>query len=112
MAKTFELDVEGVGLFVFKHRTIRDTFKIEAEASRMLGGPIDDQSLRAGAAAFATLAVLTVTAPPEWDLEALDPFEPAETASKLLMVHGALRLAEERFRHPGQGDGAGQGAGA
>lgn len=110
MAKTFDLDIPGVGLFTFKHRTIRDTFRIEAEASRMLGGPIEDQMLRAGAAAFAALQVLTVNSPPDWDLEALDPFEPAEAASKLLQVHGALRLEEERFRHPDAGNGTGEGA--
>jgi hypothetical protein len=100
MAAPLEVTVDGIGVFTFRHRALRDQFRIEGEASRLLGGPVDDPLLRAGAVAFATLAVLTITAPDGWNLDTLDPFDPSGSAGRLFQVHGALREAEDRFRHP------------
>lgn len=102
----FEVDVGGIGKFTFAKRRFRDQFRIEALATQLLGGPCDDDRLRAGALAFATLSVLTVSHPEGWDLEALDPYDPADSAAQLFKVHGALRDAEDRFRGQPAKDGA------
>lgn len=111
MAKTFDVEVEGIGAFTFRRRTMRDQFKIEGETSRLLGGPVNDPTLVAGAGAFAELAVLTVEAPADWDLEGLDPFAPVDSINTLWRVHGALRKEEERFRGNASGNGKRPGAG-
>jgi hypothetical protein len=97
LAVTHQVDVSGIGAFLFKSRTLRDQFRIEAEALRILGGPVDDEALRSGAIAFAALIVLTVEAPEGWDLDSFDPLDPDDTA-KVFTVHRSLRDAELRFR--------------
>lgn len=94
---TFPVDVDGIGSFVFRKRTIRDQFAIEGEASRVLGGPTEDDALRMGAVSFATLLILTKEAPPGWDLEGFDPLDPAATA-KIFAVAARLRETEATFR--------------
>jgi hypothetical protein len=103
--KPFDVEVDGVGTFVFRHRTIRDQFRIEAEASRVMGGPCDDTALETGAVAFATLLVLTVEAPTGWDLEGFDPLDPAATA-RIFDVARRLREVEATFRAGAGGKGA------
>lgn len=98
----YEVEVDGIGSFTFRSRTIRDQFRIEAEASRVMGGPCEDEMLRQGAIQFATLLVLTVESPPAWDLEAFDPLDPEATA-KIFAVHRRLREVEAGFR-PGSGE--------
>lgn len=94
---TFPVEVDGVGAFVFRRRTIRDQFRTEAEASRVMGGPCEDDALRLGAIAFATLLVLTVESPPGWDLESFDPLDP-EATGKIFAVARRLREVEAGFR--------------
>ncbi len=95
--RTYHVDVDDIGTFTFRRRVIRDQIRIEAEAFRILGGPIDDADLHHIALAMATLSTLTVTAPKGWNVEELDPLERSETA-KLWSVYGGLRAAEEKFR--------------
>lgn len=103
--RTFPVEVDGIGSFTFRTRTIRDQFAVEGEASRVLGGPCDDEALRAGAISFATLLVLTVEAPPGWDIEGFDPLDPAATA-KIFDVARRLREVEATFRAGSGGKGA------
>jgi hypothetical protein len=98
MADTFDVEVPDIGTFTFRKRTYRMQMKIEGEASRLLGGPVNDEWLRAGAEAFATLTVLTANAPPGWNIEAIDPLDPNEGTTRLLKVFNALREEELRFR--------------
>ena len=107
----FAVEVDGIGSFTFRRRTIRDQFRIEAEANRMLGGPVEDDMLKMGAAAFATLLALTVEAPPGWDIEAFDPLDDVSTA-RVFLVHRRLRETEATFRAGTGGAGAGTGKGA
>jgi hypothetical protein len=109
MAGTFDVEVPDIGVFTFAHRRMKDQFRIEAVASRLLGGPVDDEALKMGAAAFATLSVLTVHAPDGWNLDDLDPLDGAATM-RLFAVHGALREAEGRFRGGPADNGAAVGA--
>ncbi|WP_431860130.1 hypothetical protein [Azospirillum sp.] len=97
MDRTHSVTVDGVGTFVFRRRAMRDQIRIEADAVRILGGPIEDDGLRSWALAMATLAALTVSAPDGWDLDTIDPLDEGATA-KVLMVYGRLRETEEKFR--------------
>lgn len=103
--KTFPVEVDGIGSFSFRQRTLRDQFAIEGEASRVLGGPCDDEALRAGAISFATLLVLTVESPPGWDIEGFDPLDPDATG-KIFEVARRLREVEATFRPGSVGKGA------
>lgn len=94
---SFPVEVDGIGAFTFAKRTMRHQFQIEGEASRVLGGPCEDEALRSGAMSFATLLVLTVESPPGWDIEGFDPLDPAETA-KIFEVARRLREVEATFR--------------
>lgn len=98
---TFDLEVEGIGAFTFRHRTMRDQFRIEGEAARFLGGPCDDQALHSGAVSFATLLILTVESPPGWDIEQVDPLD-KDALEQVFEVARRLREVEATFR-PGVG---------
>lgn len=104
MSKIFSIDVPGIGAFSFRIRSLRDQFRIEAEASRILGGPIDDDLLKAGANAFATLMVLTETSPDGWNPEDFDPLDSVAT-EKIFEVHRRLRQQEIAFREGGSRQG-------
>lgn len=94
----FQLDVEGVGHFVFGRRTLRDEARIAAEYSRLTEGvatPTEDLVLLASW--MSTLAVLTSGAPEGWDVDGLDPLDP-DTYTRLGKVYAALREKEGSFR--------------
>ena len=97
LPRTHEVEVEGVGRFVFNKRRIADQVRIEAEARRMTGGPIDDPDLENVAIAAATLKHLAVEAPEDWDIDALDPLDREDT-DRLWNVYRSLRNAEGTFR--------------
>ena len=94
---TFPVDVEDVGAFVFKRRTLDAQFKIEALATRMLGGETASDTLYRMAVTFATVSHLTVTAPEGWSVEDVDPLD-NEQMDRVQKVFGRLRAAEETFR--------------
>lgn len=107
----YSAEVEGIGTFFFARRTMRHEFRIQAEYSRLTEGvDTPTANLEIMAAVFSTLRVLTVKAPEGWDLDSLDPLEPADYA-KALRVHDALRTKEGSFRRKAEavGQGAGQG---
>ena len=95
--RTFPVPVEGIGTFTFRRRQMRDQIRIQAEATRLLGGPCDDPEQRDIAFMSATLITLTVDAPPGESFDELDPLD-KETSAKLWRIFGALRVAEDRFR--------------
>lgn len=97
LSRTFPVSIDTIGDFVFRKRTIRDQIRIESEASRITGGPVQDKDLRDVALAMATLLVLTDQGPGGWDVEALDPLD-KDSAAQLWLVFGGLRTAEEKFR--------------
>jgi hypothetical protein len=112
-AKTFTTQIEGVGAFVFRRRTLRDEIRIGAEHERLTEGLESvSEGFRRLTYMLAALGVLTVDAPPGWDPMDLDPLDPA-TFDKVGAVYGGLREAEERFRGaagqvpPGAGEGQG-----
>jgi len=97
MATTYPVTVEGVGDFVFRRRTMRDQVRIEAETGRILGGPCEDGELIQAAAAIATLAVLTASAPDVFDVAEIDPLD-RDQVKTLFSVFEGLREAENSFR--------------
>lgn len=105
MSSPHEFTVEGVGAFAFRKRSLADQVLIQANASRMMGGPVDDPELRAFVHAVQTLVVLQTQAPAGWNPLAVDPLD-AKGTEKLWLVHDALRDAEERFRQGAVAQGA------
>ena len=96
--KPYQLEVDGIGEFTFRRRNMRDQIRIEAEAERITGGPVENKSpLQRAAIAIATLSVLTVKAPDGWDVDAMDPLEQADVET-VLKVAGEVYEAEARFR--------------
>jgi hypothetical protein len=96
-AETFPVEVQDLGTFLFRRRTMRDNFAIEGEASRLVGGPVDDPILGAGAMAYATIQRLMVQPPDGWTLDGLNPYE-AKAVEQIYRIAGALGEAEARFR--------------
>lgn len=103
-ATDFYIEVEPHGTFTFARRTMRDELRILAEVSRLTEGlenPTNQLSVLAGW--IAPLKVLTVKAPDGWDIDTMDPLDPA-VYEKLIKVYGALRDKEDSFR-PGAAGG-------
>ncbi|MNM99441.1 hypothetical protein D3C81_1120020 [compost metagenome] len=93
----FELPVEGVGTFRFARRTMRDEISIQVEYARIIQGVDPTAWLATIAGWLSTLKVLTVLAPEDWDIEAMDPLD-EDTYATLLKVHAALADKERSFR--------------
>lgn len=110
----FVAQVDGVGIFTFAKRDMRDNFKVRAEYVRLTEGVTptgDDDFMDIFAGAVAAIKVLTVEAPAGWEIDALDPFDD-ENYGKVMKVWEALRGKELTFRpnragvqNPGQGAG-------
>lgn len=111
-ATDFELPVDGIGVFRFGKRTMRDEIKIQVEYARMIEGVEPTEWLALVAGWIAALRVLTVRAPDGWDIEAMDPLDD-DTYARLMKVHAALVAQERSFRgRPSQAvEAAGQAAG-
>ncbi|HEY0205063.1 MAG TPA: hypothetical protein VGC15_13050 [Acetobacteraceae bacterium] len=95
--RTHRIEVEGVGSFVFRRRTLKLQAMLEARMERMTGGPVQSPTLSRFCAALATLETLTVEAPEGWDLEEADPLDD-DTFGNVAKVWEALREQEETFR--------------
>lgn len=112
MAGKLRVEVPGVGVFLFRHRTFRDSIRIAAEVEQMLGFQAGvSGGLQSVAAMFATLTTLLDQAPAGFDLENMDPLNDS-SLSRLEEVYLALREAETNFRKPRSEDGEGPSAGA
>jgi hypothetical protein len=97
-ASDFPVDVPNVGAFFFAKRMLRDEMRIAAEYSRLTEGVETPSTWLAIVAGWiSALKVLTVSAPQGWDIDAMDPLDPA-TYDKLRDVHSALREKEDSFR--------------
>lgn len=108
----FVVKVEGAGTFTFARRTMRDEIEVQREYARIVDGVTPTAWLEAVGGWMSVLSVLTVRAPGDWDIEAMDPTDD-ETYVKLSKVYEALREKERSFRRqPAQsGEGAGAGEG-
>lgn len=95
--KTFPFEVPGIGGFTFRARKIRDEVQIQAEASRIMGGPCDATGVLNVAVAMATLSVLLTEKPEGFSIDDLDPLD-GESIKTIFAVYGGLRTAEDEFR--------------
>lgn len=100
----FSVPVEGVGVFTFGKRSMKDEIAIQVEFARMIGGVEPTDWLNAVCGWIAALKVLTVTAPDDWDIDDMDPLD-KETYAKLSRVYEELTNKERSFRLGRTGDG-------
>lgn len=107
----FTVQVDGVGSFAFGKRTMRDEIAIQVEYARIIDGVEPTAWLATVGGWLASLRVLTVRAPADWDVDDMDPLDPA-TYEKLGRVHEALKEQERSFRRQPGVSGAAGGAGA
>ena len=105
----YTVSVEGVGMFAFGRRTMRDEIAIQVEYARIIDGVTPTEWLALVGGWMSALRILTVRAPDGWDIDALDPTDP-ETYSKLSRVYEALTEKERSFRQ--QSKPAGEGVSA
>lgn len=101
--RTYLVDVEGVGTFTFRRRTIGDLARIPNQAILILGGIPQHAWLLDQATMLAELEVLTVKSPDGWDMDDLDPVDEHDVA-RVRLVHGRLIEEEERFRGRSRAD--------
>lgn len=99
---TFPVEVDGIGSFTFRKRTLDAQFKIEAGAVRLLGGDAPSASLYALAISFATVEHLAVTVPEGWAIKEIDPLDD-EQMDQVQKVFGRLREKELTFRAGSKG---------
>lgn len=112
MAGKLRVEVPGIGVFLFRHRTFRDSIRIAAEVEQMLGFQSGvSGGLQSVAAMFATLTTLLEEAPAGFDLETMDPLNDS-SLSRLEEVYLALRAVESNFRNPNPAGSEGPSAGA
>ncbi len=105
----YTVSVEGVGMFAFGRRTMRDEIAIQVEYARIIDGVTPTDWLALVGGWLSALRVLTVRAPDGWDLDDLDPTDP-ETYSKLSRVYDALTEKERSFRQGTKPAGEASGA--
>ena len=93
----FDVQVEGVGRFVFARRTLADELEVQREYARIIDGVTPTDWLSTMAGWLSVLRTITVRAPAGWDLETLDPLDEG-TYAKIHKVYTALRDKERSFR--------------
>lgn len=102
----FTIPVDGVGVFTFGKRTMRDEIAIQVAYARYIDGVEPTAWLQAVCGWLSSLSVLTVRAPDGWDLDELDPLDD-DSYRRLKLVHDALSEKELSFRRgPGTGSEA------
>lgn len=98
MDKTFTVQVDGVGAFECRRRTMRVQVAIAAEYNRLVEGAESiSRSLDSMASFMSYLQAMIVDAPEGWDAYAVDPDDPDEV-EQLQQVYAAIQAAEARFR--------------
>jgi hypothetical protein len=107
--RTFTLDVDGVGAFTAKRRTMLTEIEIAAEANRLVGGQEElSEWLRGLVMTVATLKVQIVKAPDGFDLEELDPDDP-DSYALMQQVYRAVKAKEADFRSGKRATGKSEG---
>lgn len=113
-ATDFEVDVDGIGRFIFARRNVGDVYKIRGRYTVLTDGHYDAEGNMAdlGALGFVTIQTLLVSGPPGFDLEALDPILDDDFDTKVMSIFAALRAKELSFRPQPKAGSEGAGAGA
>ncbi|WP_175787411.1 hypothetical protein [Burkholderia anthina] len=99
-ATDFNVEVEGVGTFVFGRRSTSDVYKIRGRYNALTEGNYgeDGRMNDVGALAFVTLQTLLVSSPESFDMASLDPLMDDDFDEKVVKVFAALRAKELSFR--------------
>ncbi len=98
MDKTFTVQVDDVGAFECRRRTMRVQVAISAEYNRLVeGAETVSRSLDAMASFLAYLQAMIINGPDDWDAYAIDPDDPDEV-DQLQRVYAAIQAEEARFR--------------
>lgn len=112
LERTYTFDVDGIGTFVFRRRTMAHRYSITAAALKIMGtGEVTNLGLLAETEKMAEVQLLCVSAPEGWNVEDMDPLDPEEMR-QFGIVHARFREAEETFRRgaaakrPGVGSAA------
>ncbi|NCA72069.1 MAG: hypothetical protein EOM91_18720 [Sphingobacteriia bacterium] len=109
--RTFTLDVDGVGVFTVKRRTVLTEIEIAAEINRLLGGQDAVSNWLAGlVATVATLKVQVAEAPKDFDIDELDPDDP-DSYDLMNRVYRAVKAKEGSFRSGKRATGKSEGTG-
>ncbi len=96
--RTYNVNVEGIGNFVCRRRTMRVAVAISAEYNRLTeGASTVSKELDAIADFLSFLAVVVVSGPEGWDPYLCDP-DSAQEIERLQSVYRAIKDAEARFR--------------
>ena len=96
----FNVDVEGIGRFVFARRTIADGPKIRSRYNVMTEGNYSPEGMMwdTFALAMVTLQTLMVSAPDTFNIDALDPLMDDECEKTVVKITAALYVKEQSFR--------------
>ena len=96
----FNVEVEGVGTFVFGRRTKDDHFKIRSRYNTLTEGNYlpDGRVADLAALGHVTLQTLMVGEPESFKLAEIDPLMDDGFEEKIMKVFMALREKEESFR--------------
>jgi hypothetical protein len=88
LPNTFTVDIEGVGKFIFKRRTMEREFSIQAQVQRISGGEQLTGTM---------LSMVRAEAPEGWDIDGMDALDD-ESYLRIADVFSALRTAEDAAR--------------
>lgn len=94
---TFQVDVEGIGTFEFRKRTLRLEQRVSAEYSRITEVPNPEPWASVIARYEAEIKVLASKVPEGWTPDEWDP-EDKESYEKIRRVGEALAEREKFFR--------------
>lgn len=108
---TYPVNVDGLGTFQCRRRTMRVAVAITAEYNRLTEGA-DQVGPELGSVCniLAFLKTVVADAPDGWDPYAADPDSPDEMA-KIEKVYSAIKVEEGRFRNEAGAQPKGQSQG-
>ncbi|MFM0224822.1 hypothetical protein [Paraburkholderia dipogonis] len=96
----FNVDVEGIGRFVFARRTIADGPKIRSRYNVLTEGNYSPEGFMwdTFALALVTLQTLMVSSPDTFNIDALDPLMDDDCEKTVVKIVTALYAKEGSFR--------------
>jgi hypothetical protein len=96
----FNVDVEGIGRFVFARRTISDNPKIRSRYNVLTEGNYSPDGMMwdAFALGLVTLQTLMVSSPDAFNLDTLDPLMDDDCEKTVVKIVAALYAKEQSFR--------------
>lgn len=96
----FNVDVEGIGRFVFARRTMSDNPKIRSRYNVLTEGNYSPEGFMwdTFALGLVTLQTLMVSSPDTFNIDALDPLMDDDCEKTVVKIAAALYAKEQSFR--------------